>query len=128
MRSIVAYDDFRRRVGLLKRALNGLTNIRPVVETGDQDGNGWPLRKALQGDRGKLAQPCVWARSVARFCFPDHAVIPLYTATFTADAYWVSARFRVALTENTVTDTITGHAVVCWGGESPATQHQEIRE
>ena len=70
MRGIVAYDDFRRRIGLLKRALNGLTNISPVVETSDQDGNGWPLRKTLQGDRGELAQPCAWARSVARFCFP----------------------------------------------------------
>ncbi len=53
MRAIVADYDFRRWIGLVKRAVDGLANVGRVVKAGDEYGDrGFP-RKTPQCDRRK---------------------------------------------------------------------------
>jgi hypothetical protein len=54
LRGIVANDYLCRGVGLLERAVDGLTNIGPVVKAGDKYGDGGPGGKTLQGDGNEL--------------------------------------------------------------------------
>src|SRR5258708_7283905 len=53
MRVIVADYDFRRWIGLVKRAVDGLANVGLVVKAGDEYGDrGFP-RKTPQCDRSE---------------------------------------------------------------------------
>ena len=89
---IIAYDDFRRRVGLRQHALNGLTNIGSVVETSDQNGNGWPLGQALQERSGRVGSALRMGAVLSR----DHAVSSAIPESLSAIASQMPVKYSDA--------------------------------